>query len=113
MLYIDITRLYNHSNLSQVTGVDKVNLAYIRYLGETSCAVIRYPKYWHFLPYNVSQVFFKSLLIGKLKRLSTIAWIKKFNALRYSKPMPDEQNFLLHTSHGGLEKPEFLTFMAK
>ena len=115
MLYIDITRLclYIHSNLSQVTGVDKVNLAYIRYLGETSCAVIRYPKYWLFLPYNVSQVFFKSLLIGKLKRLSTIAWIKKFNALRYSKPMPDEQNFLLHTSHGGLEKPEFLTFMAK
>lgn len=113
MLYIDITRLSNSENISQVTGVDKVTLAYIRYLGKGSCAVIRYPKYWLFLPYELSQLFFLNLLNGRKKRLATTTLIKKLNAIRYGKPKIGEQNYLLHTSHGGLEKREFIDFMAK
>lgn len=113
MLYIDITRISNSVDVSQVTGVDKVTLAYIRYLAKESCAMIRYPKYWLFLPYELSQLFFNSLLQGKKKQLSKTTWVKRLNAIRYGKPKLGEQNYLLHTSHGGLEKPEFLDFMTK
>lgn len=113
MLYIDITRLYNTSDLSQLTGVDKVNIAYIRYLGKKSCAVLRYPKYWLFFPYDLSQKVFHALLIGKHKKIAQNTLVKRINAIRFSQPIQGEKNYLLNTAHSGLEKPEFIELMEK
>lgn len=113
MLYIDITRLYNSQHHAQrLTGVDRVSIAYIRQFGEQSCAVIRYPKYWLFLPFKLSQTLFYQLLNQIPIHFNRNRWVKKINQNRYAKPLQQGgQNFLLHTYHGGLEKPEFMVFM--
>lgn len=113
MLYIDITRLYNSTESGKLTGVDKVTIAYLANLGKNSCAVIRYPKYWLFLPYGLSQALFQALLKGKRKKIAHNQWGRKLNAIRFAQPQKGEKNYLLHTSHSGLEKPDFIDFMNK
>lgn len=108
MLYIDITRLYNNARLLKMaTGVDKVNIAYIRQYGEQCCAVIRLPSHWLFLPYQRSQLFFNKIIRNQSISLSY------FDKKLYKKPSNDLINYLLNISHNGLESPLYLQRMTQ
>lgn len=102
LLYIDITRLYqNQKQAKTVTGVDRVTLAYINRLADVSCAMIRLPKQWLFFSKQES-----TCLFDKLKNNLPIQLPKKWMRFLYKRPA--KQNcFLLHTSHSGLENPDF------
>lgn len=102
LLYIDITRLYqNQKQGKTVTGVDRVTLAYINRLADVGCALIRLPKQWLFFSKEES-----AQLFDQLKNNLPIKLPKKWIRFLYKKPQM-KNGFLLHTSHSGLENPEF------
>ncbi len=106
MLYIDVTRLYeNQRRGKQITGVDRVSLAYIEQFSSIACVVIRLSKQWLFLPKNQSNEIFANLIMKKPIRLPS-----RFFRFKYCRPA-DGKNFLLHTAHNGLEKTNFIELM--
>lgn len=108
MLYIDITRPYNKQRSGKiVTGIDRVDLAYIEHYTQVACAVIRLSNYWLFFSKKDSIDIFEHLCANK-----PIVLPPRFLWWQYRKPL-DGYNFLLNTSHSGLEKPEFLQQMLK
>lgn len=111
MLYIDITRLVNN-NTKHLTGVDRVSLAYIQHYKSMACAVLRLPQSWIFFPYSLSIKIFENLLTQQPIIFLRKTITKKYYMWRYKFPKQGEKNYLLHTSHSGLEKSDFATLMA-
>lgn len=108
MLYLDITRLYTNSRVGKsATGVDKVSLAYIRQFKDQACAVIRLPNQWLFFPGSRSRDLFEALLNNRSIKLNL------YDKKCYTKPCDDANNFVLNTSHSGLESPKYLHNMQK
>lgn len=106
MLYIDITRLYHNNRLGKTnTGVDKVSLAYVKEYASIANAVIRLPSHWLFFPKQRSGQLFDALLADDKIHISY------FEKKIYDKPCFKGKNFLLNTSHSGLEKSSYLENM--
>ena len=106
MLYIDITRLYNNTRLGKIaTGVDRVSLAYLRQYARQACALVRLTDQWLFFPFERSQFIFENLLLNQSFK------IKFFEKKIYTLPKKGEANFVLNTSHSGLESPIYAKYM--
>lgn len=99
---IDATRQYRRVfNQKMATGIDKVDLAYIRQYQTSANAVLRLKKRWFVLNANDSAILFGKILqnrsLSRLELLRFCANARLTSKRRYP-------TVLINTSHSGLEQ---------
>lgn len=104
---IDATRQYRRVlNRKIATGIDKVDLAYIKEYQKQSSALLRLKKRWYILNRIDSATLFETILQDRpLSRKQLIL----FCANAYLTPRYKCPQILINTSHSGLEQASYST----
>lgn len=101
---IDTTRQYRRvSQGKMATGIDKVDLAYIRQYQYQAQALLRLKNRWYILTPHASMVVFRQIL--KDQPLSKIQLLQF--CLSGLSSLLRQQAVLINTSHSGLEQPDY------
>lgn len=101
---IDTTRQYRRVGQGKMaTGIDKVDLAYIRHYQHQAKALLRLKNRWYILTADDSAVVFSQIL--KDQPLSKLHLLQC--CLRATANLLSQQAVLINTSHSGLEQPDY------
>ncbi|TEU30125.1 glycosyltransferase family 4 protein [Alkanindiges illinoisensis] len=102
---IDATRQYRRVfNQKMATGIDKVDLAYIRQYQTSANAVLRLKKRWFVLNANDSAILFGKILQNRsLSRIELLRFCAN-TCLSSKRRYP---TVLINTSHSGLEQADY------
>ena len=105
-MLIDVTRLADRTLQGRLpTGIDRVDLAYVRRFGERSSALVRFARRWVELSRQDSQPLFAALMAGGgrgrylIRRAVTQAYALAWRRAR--------GGLLLNIGHSGLERPDY------
>lgn len=101
---IDTTRQYRRVGQGKMaTGIDKVDLAYIRQYQHQAQALLRLKNRWYILTTADSKIVFSQIL--KDQTLSKLQLLQF--CLRALSNLLNQQAVLINTSHSGLEQPDY------
>lgn len=103
-IVIDATRQYRRvSQGKMATGIDKVDLAYIRQYQPQARALLRLKNRWYILTFDDSTVVFRQILHNQpLSKLQLLQF-----CVRAITTLLSQQAVLINTSHSGLEQPDY------
>ncbi|RYZ80177.1 MAG: glycosyltransferase family 1 protein, partial [Moraxellaceae bacterium] len=101
---IDATRQYRRVSQGKIaTGIDKVDLAYIRQYQHQAQALLRLKNRWYVLTADDSTVVFEQVLQNQpLSKLQLLQF-----CIRAISSLLSQQAVLINTSHSGLEQPDY------
>lgn len=107
---IDITRQYRRIKKQRIaTGIDKVDLEYIREFQVHALALIRIKASWYILTKPDSQAVFKALLANcPLSKIKIALYLSKTKLTRTPHKL-----ILINTSHSGLEQDSYASIAKK
>lgn len=108
-MIIDVTRLADRMLQGRLpTGVDRVNLEYVRHFVAGAQALVRLAGRWIVLPPSDSERVFTALLRPDSEGARVLRWAV---GRRYALPWGRSRgpSVLLHTGHSGLEHPSYAT----
>lgn len=107
-MYVDTTRLISRFLQGRLpTGIDRVEIEYLRRFGKDSRALIRYLGKWVFVPHRDSQILFELLIqhdthrVGLIYRIISCAFLLPFQKA------PQQGAWLFNISHSGLEQDRY------
>jgi glycosyltransferase involved in cell wall biosynthesis len=106
-MIIDVTRTFQNVWLGKIpTGIDRVDIEYVRHFNSSAKALVRLGPRWIFINKCCSQKLFKILLFEGGNMWFRLNWliIKEF-LFNWNLPVTDE--LLLNTSHIGLERKAY------
>ncbi len=102
-ILIDVTRAVDRALQGRLpTGVDRVNLEYIRHFGDGAQALVRFGGRWIVLGHKSSQAVFASLLRPSVSVASRLRWLVGCSYVLAWNALPPG-SVLLNTGHSGLQ----------
>lgn len=113
-MIIDVTRLVGRLFQKRLpTGVDRVDIEYIRHYGSSARAVIRYLNRWIFLSHTDSQEIFSILISNNISKNPRIRYLVFRSYFTQSSKIPPVDTLFLNISHSGLEKEKYAENLKK
>lgn len=107
-MIIDVTRLVGRLlNDRLPTGVDRVDIEYVRHYHSSSRALIRYRGRWVFLSFERSQLVFRALITQNQHAKWAIRRAVFFSSFRLERSINIWGELLLNISHSGLDEEEY------
>jgi glycosyltransferase involved in cell wall biosynthesis len=108
-MIIDVTRLVGRLFQKRLpTGVDRVDIEYIRHYSSSARAVIRYLDRWIFLSHTDSQEIFSILISNNISKNTRIRYLVFCSYFTQSSKIPSIDTIFLNISHSGLDKDEYI-----
>lgn len=101
---IDATRQFRRvQNQKMATGIDKVDLAYMRHFSTSALAMLRLRNRWYLLNRKCSKILLSHLMFNKPLSKAQITYFCASSFL----PKNGLSNVLINTSHSGLEQIDY------